>query len=522
MMARSAATLLLAGLAVLAAIGVSGNRAASHLEKPREEQPDGPRQWALLVAGSAGWGNYRHQADVCHAYQVLRRGGLKDENIVVMMADDIAHNPLNPHPGQIFNQPAGSNVYRGISKDYTGAEVNARNVLKVLAGDAEGMDGIGNGKVIASGPGDRVFFYFADHGAPGILGMPSGPFLYANDLVDTLTNKSAAGGFSELVAYIEACESGSVFQGMDLKGLNIYATTAANARESSWGTYCPGQFPAPPPEFSTCLGDLYSVAFLEDDDAADRRTESLQEQFERVKYRTSNNGTYMQGSHVLQWGDLSMTSEPVGRYIGFGSAASKRREAEPAARPLPHTPTEWRDWYRARRSELLEVEEVAVAAGAAETHVPQRDAELLALTTEYLRVTDPVKKAAAFEELNDFVVERAAIDRTMGAVLEATLESAPGLASTAAAFLASAPSSEEWARPGDDNKAAALMYTEMGRPETEQLVDDWDCLKRGIAGYEAACGALGQYGMKYSRVVANLCNLGFLEPFLVAAVTTCR
>ena len=22
--------------------------------------------WALLIAGSAGWGNYRHQADICH------------------------------------------------------------------------------------------------------------------------------------------------------------------------------------------------------------------------------------------------------------------------------------------------------------------------------------------------------------------------------------------------------------------------------------------------------------------------
>lgn len=22
--------------------------------------------WALLIAGSAGWGNYRHQADVLH------------------------------------------------------------------------------------------------------------------------------------------------------------------------------------------------------------------------------------------------------------------------------------------------------------------------------------------------------------------------------------------------------------------------------------------------------------------------
>lgn len=27
--------------------------------------------WALLVAGSREWSNYRHQADVCHAYQVI-------------------------------------------------------------------------------------------------------------------------------------------------------------------------------------------------------------------------------------------------------------------------------------------------------------------------------------------------------------------------------------------------------------------------------------------------------------------
>ena len=28
--------------------------------------------WALLIAGSAGWGNYRHQSDVAHAYQVCK------------------------------------------------------------------------------------------------------------------------------------------------------------------------------------------------------------------------------------------------------------------------------------------------------------------------------------------------------------------------------------------------------------------------------------------------------------------
>jgi hypothetical protein len=28
------------------------------------------RHWALLIAGSHTWANYRHQADVYHAYQV--------------------------------------------------------------------------------------------------------------------------------------------------------------------------------------------------------------------------------------------------------------------------------------------------------------------------------------------------------------------------------------------------------------------------------------------------------------------
>lgn len=47
--------------------------------------------WAMLVAGSYGYENYRHQADVCRAYQILHANGIPDERIVVMMADDIAY-----------------------------------------------------------------------------------------------------------------------------------------------------------------------------------------------------------------------------------------------------------------------------------------------------------------------------------------------------------------------------------------------------------------------------------------------
>ena len=56
------------------------------------------------------------QADVCHAYQVLKNGGMKDENIVVFMFDDIAHDPNNPRPGTIINHPLGADVYHGVPK----------------------------------------------------------------------------------------------------------------------------------------------------------------------------------------------------------------------------------------------------------------------------------------------------------------------------------------------------------------------------------------------------------------------
>ena len=53
---------------------------------------------------------------MCHAYQVLKKGGLKDENIIAFMCDDIAFNKENPKRGIIINNPNGPNVYKGVPK----------------------------------------------------------------------------------------------------------------------------------------------------------------------------------------------------------------------------------------------------------------------------------------------------------------------------------------------------------------------------------------------------------------------
>jgi legumain len=69
--------------------------------------------WALLVAGSNTWMNYRHQADICHAYQVLHAHGVPDDHIVVMMYNDIAHNEENPNPGEIMNHVSPKSKHAG-------------------------------------------------------------------------------------------------------------------------------------------------------------------------------------------------------------------------------------------------------------------------------------------------------------------------------------------------------------------------------------------------------------------------
>ena len=289
------------------------------------------KNWVLLIAGSAGYGNYRHQADVYHAYQIVHKNGIPDEQIVVMHYDDIANNKNNPVPGNVINKPGGPNVYPGVPKDYTGDDVNAETFLAVLQGDKEKVQNLlgREGKVINSGPDDYVFVNFADHGGPGILGMPSPPYLKARPLNDALKKMNEEKKFAKLTFYVEACESGSIFENIISKDINVYVTTAANATESSWGCYCPPH----DDKRGTCLGDTYSVKWMENSDSADLHTETLQQQYEIVKKETDL-------SHVQQYGDLSFTNLPVEQFLANGKVSLNYIKQESTRVPMKDIPTD--------------------------------------------------------------------------------------------------------------------------------------------------------------------------------------
>lgn len=277
--------------------------------------------YAVLAATPGGGADpwmayYRMQADIYHAYHVLVSGGVPAENIIVLSFDDIANNSNNPFPGQIFNRPSQAgrpdqDVRAGVRVDYSGMNLTPATFLQVITGNATGLEKKGSGRVLRSGSGDHVFVNMVGHGRPGSVAFPyirwDPPMhvieqkLYREDLWAALHTMHSNRMYSKLTFYLEACHSGSMFEGMP-SGLDVYVTTAANAHESSHAVYCPwGSRRATTlvkgVDLHTCLGDAYSENWMHNAESSDLSEETLEEQYKKVRAATTR-------SQVMQFWDF--------------------------------------------------------------------------------------------------------------------------------------------------------------------------------------------------------------------------
>lgn len=273
--------------------------------------------YAVLVAGSNSFWNYRHQADIFHAYHILIQNGMSPDNIIVMAYDDVANDFQNPFQGKVFNKPdpngEGQDYYQGVKIDYRGDDVTPEVFLDVIQGNRDNVRGIGTGRVLESTENDNVFINFSDHGATGLVAFPNGE-LYADDLIRAFNQMNQNRKYNKLVFYLEACESGSMFNQILPENIKIYATSAANPSESSWATYCTPNDKINGQSVGSCLGDEYSVTWMEDSDK-NTRNESLKDQFTIVHSK-------VEGSEPMEWGEKDFTSDRIDEFQGVDSQSS--------------------------------------------------------------------------------------------------------------------------------------------------------------------------------------------------------
>ncbi len=204
--------------------------------------PDVKDHWALVIATSTTWKNYRHQADALAMYQTLRNHGYDDDHIVLIVEDNLANDSRNPFPGKIFVDSEATsysvedsdrfNVRKNAVIDYHFSDLQPDDLLDIMTGQqSERLP-----HVIHPNSASNIFVFWSGHG-----GESEGP-LWGNEdewnyfgqqrIKDIVTQMDNRNLYRRMMLAVETCFSGR--WGQILKGIpDIIAFTAANAFEPS-------------------------------------------------------------------------------------------------------------------------------------------------------------------------------------------------------------------------------------------------------------------------------------------------
>ncbi|CAH1453724.1 unnamed protein product [Lactuca virosa] len=128
-------------------------------------------------------------------FRTVKRLGIPDERIILMLADDMACNSRNKYPAQVFNNENHRlNLYGdNVEVDYRGYEVTVENFLRVLTDSDE---------------------------------------LQSHDLADAVKQMKEK-AFKELLIMVDTCQAATLFSqlhspdvlaiGSSMKGENLYS-----------------------------------------------------------------------------------------------------------------------------------------------------------------------------------------------------------------------------------------------------------------------------------------------------------
>ena len=188
------------------------------------DYPELQDNYAVLVAASEGWKNYRHQADVLGMYHYLKRWGYDDDHILLIMADDIAYNERNPLQGVVRREPMGGNLYENVEIDYRLGDLTLDDLKQILTGEPTETHPV----TLGSSRNDNVLFFWSGHGSRQGWKWKETEELTA-DFARTLFSAMPC---RKQFTIVETCYSGAVAQGCTgIPGLLLM--TAANPYETS-------------------------------------------------------------------------------------------------------------------------------------------------------------------------------------------------------------------------------------------------------------------------------------------------
>lgn len=188
--------------------------------------------WAVLVSTSRFWFNYRHMANTLSLYRTVKRMGIPDSQIILMLADDIACNPRNAFPGTVFNNMDQALDLYGddIEVDYRGYEVTVENFIRLLTDRWD--EDHPRSKRLLTDENSNIFIYLTGHGGNEFLKFQDAEEIGAYDLADAFEQMHEKKRYNEIFFMVDTCQANTMYERIYLP--DILAVGSSRLDESSY------------------------------------------------------------------------------------------------------------------------------------------------------------------------------------------------------------------------------------------------------------------------------------------------
>lgn len=245
--------------------------------------------WALLVQGSSGWENYRHQADVLNVYQMLKAQGWDDDHIILIISNDIAYNPKNIFQGEVATSTYGDNLYRDATVDYASDTLTVNDIKDIMLGKRNEHLPV----VLDTDDQSNVLVFWSGHGCLKYTRKSDG-FVWRDKEIfsdsefrETLVSMNTQGRYRKMLMLLEPCYSRVMAtQANNIPGILSFASAAAN--ESSFADFHSA-------ELGTWMSDRFSNNLV--NTLSEKPDQTYKELYEYLYTHTLGSHVYVENSY---------------------------------------------------------------------------------------------------------------------------------------------------------------------------------------------------------------------------------
>ncbi|KAI6177613.1 Legumain [Aphelenchoides bicaudatus] len=287
------------------------------------EDADPSKIHAVLVSGvedpsqNTFGTNYALEVEVARTYHWLVDHGVLAENIILFMNGKFVNYTENPKPNTLYaDKDLSRNYAEGLQIDYSDKDVTPENFLAVIQGESDKLKGIGSGRVLKSTEKNRVFISHESHGDSGVLALGNS-WLTVQDLNNALKNMEKKKMFFELLYYVVACHSGSMFSGQLNKDGKIYAFTASSPNRNASTLPC-SMSVVGEKEIRICRGTQFGKAWLDNVEEKNTKEETLDQQYKIVVSQVKSK------DDSQRYGNMKIGKEPVANFEGVNTNTSTK------------------------------------------------------------------------------------------------------------------------------------------------------------------------------------------------------